>query len=101
MNHTPGPWRVSGSSPLHVETVSEEDGAIGNVFSFEEYDGNEADARLVAAAPDLLAALRYCASAITHAASGDGYTVSADEMMDLAASLAQARAVIAKAEGRS
>lgn len=58
--HTPGPWRVVGPQAVKSPT-----GEVATVYparhseSIEEEDaGREANARLIAAAPDLLAALR-------------------------------------------
>ena len=59
MNHTPGPWRISSKSKYLVKT---DEYRICQVFrstidpSLNEQA--EADARLIAAAPDLLEALK-------------------------------------------
>ena len=55
MNHTPGPWKAeSFSGRYNVWPISKrrDDGTA------VAYDMDEANARLIAAAPDLLAALR-------------------------------------------
>jgi hypothetical protein len=85
--HTPGPW--------HAENVGEP--AYGDVY--EVYNVNthiasslrEADARLIAAAPDLLEALRNLLKhpALTGLVRGE-----------LAERVNQAHAAIAKAEGK-
>lgn len=61
--HTPGPWSIAGSGyGLDVRC------AAGNIVGMTRRFGQnpaevEANARLVAAAPDLLAALEYVMSA--------------------------------------
>ena len=94
--HTPGPWIGAGPSfgdPLPrytTEIVTEredEDGAATSIceLPFHHHDDeNEANARLIAAAPDLLEALQDMVS--DHASLSD-------------ATLAFARAAIAKATG--
>ena len=59
--HTPGPWRlvVSSRSWQNPFQIERSDGAC--LFSFGEspfHECGEADARLIAAAPELLAALQ-------------------------------------------
>lgn len=91
--HTPGPWdvdecrygfavyaRKSGDAVVKTEDVEGRYGAIDN----------EADARLIAAAPELLEAL----TEIVAAADGDGWK-------QLDPSFAAARAAIAKARGET
>ena len=90
--HTPGPWFMETWSKFNGEQVTQ-------VSAFSEYgnrtmqaivnSGNsEANARLIAAAPDLLEALKE----IVSAADGDGWN-------QLDAGLRKARAAIAKATG--
>ena len=59
--HTPGPWRVQATghsfvveAHTHTEVISVD--ANGNPCRWSEY--NEANARLIAAAPELLEALQ-------------------------------------------
>ena len=97
--HTPGPWRIK-SDPMHFDTLTTvEGGAIGvrkpfgvqmivQVGGDSDFQEAEANARLIAAAPELLEALKE----IIAAADGDGWN-------QLDASFATARAAIAKAEG--
>lgn len=81
--HTPGPWSVGGPTE-YINQVAI-DPAIGVVYGA----GHEraANARLIAAAPDLLKALRAC--------------VEAEQPMQQAAATELARAAIDKAEGRT
>lgn len=75
--HTPGPWDyVEGKTLYHVERK----GGQGAVCSVPK--SREADARLIAAAPDLLEALKALSQ-----------TLSAETQ-------AMARAAILKAEGK-
>lgn len=57
MTHTPGPWFSqyddNGFYEIGSETIS-----IRLAFTYGEGDGDEANARLIAAAPDLLEALQ-------------------------------------------
>lgn len=105
--HTPGPWDIE-SDPCHFDTHSTVVGGrhfsyrpgkdsfvlprelivqVGGQSSVEE---QEANACLIAAAPDMLAALKAVASAADHGDSGH---------LDWALKLANA--AIAKAEGRA
>ncbi len=55
MTHTPGPWSGrEGSSPHHQGQVSSE--ATGATIAVTYSDESGANVRLIAAAPDLLAA---------------------------------------------
>jgi hypothetical protein len=83
--HTPGPWFAN----LSEETVT---GADGNTVVYE-LNTNEADARLIASAPDLLEALQDLFGAdMEHVLMGDGK----DDQIE---AIAKARAAIAKATG--
>jgi len=87
-NHTPGPWRLSDGSP-DVGVVTDEK-LIAMVTNDEDspmdVDEQLANSRLVAAAPDLLAALRRL---LARSFDGDDYDATSE-----------AEAAIAKAEGR-
>ena len=65
MKHTPGPWQVNHNNPFRI---SDSDGVIRGCAPIAETCGtlNEkrANARLIAASPDLLAACRVARSAI-------------------------------------
>ena len=79
--HTEGPWRV-GRSGDGVEIVSDEMPSgvaeLATVHSSAEYAGTlpvEANARLMAAAPDLLHALKWAAEYVSlHTPHGAGWT---------------------------
>lgn len=87
MTHTPGPWLINfdpedDERPLEIVTRDRD-----HRIAFLASDGNPDDARLVAAAPTLLAILK--------AAAEDDVVQWHDGSL-----LKAARAAIAKAEGR-
>ncbi|HBP5443973.1 TPA: hypothetical protein L6B67_02410 [Pseudomonas aeruginosa] len=89
MSHTPGPWVVvDGHYPSFIEIKGPSFGisvvTTALDLDFNDYMSRTADARLIAAAPDLLEALQACIQQITA-------LCSADDVPD------QARAAIAKA----
>jgi len=89
-NHTPGPWSVVELTPNTVQTPS---GRISVNWNATHDDGKrlneaEANARLIAAAPELLDALELALEIIE--ATGPGSYPVAEE---------QIRAAIAKAKG--
>lgn len=97
MTHTPGPWDTSrdATPEYHYQaTVSDEGGErVATAFV------SEANARLIAAAPDLLAAADYASRML------DGRMVGCqdgdDKNIDLLGEcLRELRDAIAKAEGR-
>jgi hypothetical protein len=56
--HTPGPWTISGGFSNRVYLINDAKGfAIGETVYADTR--NPADARLIAAAPDMLAALQH------------------------------------------
>lgn len=58
--HTPGPWQMYPSSEQMQVNVGVPDSAIGHAIAFGNTQAEaQANARLIAAAPDLLAALQY------------------------------------------
>lgn len=95
MTHTPGPWQVNASSDHRSwGYVRREDDerkviAIAQVFRRHGWDEYQANARLIAAAPEMLTALQAIA----------GMTVedSTDHAQLVALCIAIARAAIAKA----
>ena len=94
--HTPGPWAIFNSTILPDATFGI-DGADGSAVVFFGFDDNSGirkieDARLIAAAPELLEALRVCATQST----GPDWTP--EQALDFIKQ--HARAAIAKAEGK-
>jgi hypothetical protein len=89
--HTPGPWQVHGS---HIYTADPERALLAQVFNSGSKASDyplQANARLIAAAPELLEALK---DALFHVANqGD---IGVDQWL---ACERKARAAIAKAEG--
>ena len=92
--HTPGPWFTTDNkrAPLFISEAHGED--IATVHDRGTAGTDVANARLIAAAPDLLAALRdllaYCDNTVPY------FRTNSAE----AAIAAQADAAIAKAEGK-
>ena len=87
--HTPGPWAYRPSNNGHfIAGIGENSGYLAEVRQCRSKQDIRADARLIAAAPEMLEALKE----IIAAADGDGRN-------RLDASFATARAAIAKAEG--
>jgi hypothetical protein len=98
VTHTPGPWRVD--SMLGFPGSLGIGPAVGNraiaVVTGDSSDGrHEANAQLIAAAPDLLTA---CKAAIGHGYLDTKAPASQDYVSKLA--IECVRAAIAKAEGR-
>jgi len=90
---TPGPWRIAGETPLDYRIQADADGVFVGHISKLGAEGI-ANARLIAAAPDLLAALEglfeHCA--MTHKHWGEGCN-----QREADAAQTAARAAIAKA----
>ena len=101
--HTSGPWRLGKDEMGELHTVWGAQAGVAITSVFDNVFGPDcppqaeatANARLIAAAPDLLAALREMVYAATHLSAMDptgahDCTISGD-------TLAKARAAIAKA----
>lgn len=98
-SHTPGPWCLD--NPIHADTVDKVYHSIDAGKGFPDDDGQGfgisgclylPDARLIAAAPELLAALK---------AVMERCEVFENVPSDAGRIIESARAAIAKAEGRS
>lgn len=90
--HTPGPWIVYADLPSvdphwHVVTTANKMRVLANVHIEPGNAMDEANARLIASAPDLLDALRNLVAAQPN-------------LMANSIEIADARSAIAKAEGR-
>lgn len=94
--HTPGPWALNGYQVERGEGIARTVATvaprrqIGTDYAAPDADTAMANARLIAAAPDLLAALQGLAWAV----SGIEYVET-----EYAEQVAQARAAIAEAQG--
>lgn len=98
MKHTPAPWKAGARSVSAPET-EDRLGLDCRLYGGNAGD-NRANARLIAASPDLLAALRRLIAALdahatVHAADGDDVA----RMLEYAQAEDAARAAIAKATG--
>ena len=103
--HTPGPWHVGGIRPDSQPIVYRADGfAIADATVYHTKHGAEearANAALIAAAPDLLAALRGAVSYYPEDIDAGAEISGADLLEWFAIWRESALAAIAKAEGRS
>lgn len=97
--HAPGPWRIiPANQAIHQWVIGDKEGysiadcePSGPVWNLDEADAN---ARLIAAAPDLFEALRSCLAEME--------AWELDPEMDTAAEpIRLARAAIAKATGQT
>ena len=93
--HTPGPWRVDATRQTAVRGF---DGRHVATLEAGSQPTRDADARLIAAAPDLLAALRRVAPWIGKLIA-DGGHLQCVAPQDAVGALDQAEAAIAKAKG--
>ena len=92
--HTPGPWEAVGSRIRTAGTGSFRRIATMEGGAFNVNVTDEANARLIAAAPDLLAALEAIEAHLTlHPGSSVANRAEARQVCE------QARAAIAKARG--
>lgn len=110
MKHTPGPWRIDydeNASP-HIWIDAETEFGVAKIESCDHGDGKETlnqedwdNARLIAAAPELLAALKLAQVAILslsrridiqNASGADIAALDQAERADLSATAAIARA---------
>jgi hypothetical protein len=106
MNTTPGPWHIKKlGKQMYIESHSK-NGSGGFVCDMqrgeamhEDYEYIDADAHLIAAAPELLDCLRFLLNpdncAIAHAKWGEG--CNREEVSEM---LSKAKLAIAKADGR-
>lgn len=94
--HTPGPWAVrpngANSSPFGIEDAEQNHIASAIFEMTNGIEGARANARLIAAAPDMLAALKRLWEL--------GQEPYPEVERETADALADARNAIAKAEGR-
>ena len=108
--HTPGPWTACNGGRCQCKIVSCKDHPIAKAFSLEWGDPGlpygyidegvaVANARLIAAAPDLLAACERAEQTIRNLAGGgwiregDGVTIAMNESSNLRAAIHAAKGV--------
>lgn len=91
--HTPGPWRTGGTNNGRSDWVFADGQAVADCEFLNDDRINLANARLIAAAPDMLEALTQCVLQLQYLADKFGETGTG------AAVLARVIAVIEKAEG--
>lgn len=84
MSHTPGPWRADGAE-IYAESLE----WVAEALNDQLPDGGEANATLIAWAPDLLDSLEECVKWL------DAFD-AANEAVGI---LRRARAIIRKARG--
>lgn len=97
--HTPGPWHITRTARGHVRMIrcertlpgAIEGLAVAKIVHAVGFDEEHANARLIASAPDLLQALKASVKSAEH--------YGADPYQE--PWLIDARAAIAKAEGRA
>lgn len=89
--HTPGPWKVNSLTRIEAADF----GLVASIRGGLESPETHANARLIAAAPDMLGALKECVIEISQLRNVRKLTTSEEVALDLA------RSAIAKAEGRS
>jgi hypothetical protein len=90
--HTPGPWRIDSKTRFGDYTIAA--GESVRTCEFIAKTQSEANARLIAAAPELLDALKRLIG--EHADLGEVDLTNADR-----AAIEQAREAISKAEGNA
>ena len=74
--HTPGPWNFHAPIPsqgIKHYIVHEELADIAEVYAWDHTEATEANARLIAAAPELLEAVRQAINDLEHDGCGDNH----------------------------
>ena len=92
--HTPAPWELRQSTSGYW-FIDYEQGGEG--YTLTKLECGERDARLIASAPDLLAVLQEAVRVLDYAADA----LDAPEASHFRATIADARAAIAKATGET
>jgi len=106
MKHTPGPWSCFYKPKYDEWHVSLPMANCGMKLALApdgiQSENREADAHLIGAAPEMLAALQECQSALAMMVSPNSIeqTTVANAFAAATAADVKARAAIAKAEGR-
>ena len=103
--HTPGPWRVVNVNG-HTVIVIAKPGTIlqyeiANFHNFSTSIEQEANARLGAAAPELLEASGLALNQLSYALQSASFEGDPVALGSISSAMKKLRAAIAKAEGRS
>jgi hypothetical protein len=95
MKHTPAPWKIEKRSLTAINTENKHIAMVNYSYRGLESDvigeEHEANARLIASAPELLEALNHCAEAME--------SIDYDEDSRIGRAIKQAYEAIAKAGG--
>ena len=97
--HTPAPWKARFEKVRYVIFVEGEVGEKALATTGGAWPDSEANARLIAAAPDLLEALQECAADLEAEIEARRGAVLERTMERDLATVRKARAAIAKATG--
>jgi len=104
--HTPGPWRAERMD-IWPGVKTPGSALVAQVHFREDQEEGEANARLIAAAPELLAAIQPLRDALARAVGGFELAVRGCPVRDMTETIHEARAAdkqaaaaLAKAEGR-
>lgn len=94
MTHTPGPWNIAIRNRHEGECapglwITGANNTVVDTGNLKAWPLSDANARLIAAAPDMLAALRWLVEAVEDNDAGS-----------LESAVARAKAAIARATGR-
>ena len=104
MTHTPGPWETSSCTSVFSDLTDWDvcmPGGGDMICDLRHTDNAEANANLIAAAPDLLAALRECNIFMKIARQHFPKSIKDADRFALEQTCAAIGTAIAKAEGRS
>ena len=92
--HTPGPWRIDGNDDLPLAVIEDNEDGTGICEIGERTPLNLANAALIAAAPEMLAALQLIADSVTFTGMSQAAPLQLDAVIKVA------KAAIARATGQ-
>lgn len=98
MKHTPGIWRQHADDPLVITAGGETIAKVDPRRRLAIPGQVEADAHLIAAAPEMLRELGRLSDLLEHVLATPGYGHDDNSREEAEAHVAAARAVLAKAE---
>lgn len=101
-NHTPGPWEIDATYPEQSKKIHPVGSTIGVAIAFgDDEEETEANARLIASAPDLLSALQEVEDWILRDEEALDFGQVAMSSQMLNERFQNVRAAIAKATGEA